>query len=203
MLPCQTANNLKDRKTRDGVPASKLANGNAFLVEAANVANILISELRAAVDRAEMAAKDHSPFGHRIAHVLFLGSGKQMGGIAASRIIAVRAVVAGIQPIGDRVVCKLKSYAAGHKRAAFPISPDEELTIVRGGARRLPIPTSIGAAGAVNFRPEPFDFFRGKINAHFDLQRRVPRRGRSNVARLLVALILPQILPIYGKEATV
>lgn len=115
---------------------------------AANLAHVAFGQLRPPIAGAfpmrEMAG---ATLANHVGHVVPAGSKEEMVGANARGIVAV---VADVQPIGDRSLCKCPRNAVGVALTSIPTTKTDA-AVAAGVPRTCPLPAGVGLS---DLRPE-------------------------------------------------
>lgn len=96
--------------------------------------------------------RDHVP------RVFFRCSGEEMGGVATQRIVAIRAVVAGVLIVRDLANCRHQGISVRGDGSSPSVSHDKEVSVSTIRRARRPWPARVWSARSIDVRPKQLSF---------------------------------------------
>lgn len=199
VTPTPVANNIPNCVGGNVVTFGKFSSRHALRNQLANIAHVLLGEFCAAMQFTAVVAMSLSALAHHIRGVVFLGTKKQMRGVAARRIIAfVQHARFGV--IGILWYRAVVEHPRESVRQSFGRALNNAIaTLVATG---LPLPTIVGSALAY-FLPKAFFESRPLLNPYVVLVDESVRLSLDNSKTRITSFCHVRLLPAAAFTKTV
>lgn len=132
--------------------------GFPVLVTMKNLAHLPFRQFCVRVARSTWGSHVRSALSDHVLRVFLRRSWEEMGGVAAQRIVAIRAIVARVLIVGDLANCRHQRISVCGDGSSLSVSHDKEVSISTIRRARRPWPTRVWSARSIDMRPKQLCF---------------------------------------------